>query len=186
MASAGPYADPEEKPGGASQMFVNQNGGTPPQQQQQQQPQPQHIPSDELQIREQLSQHMQQQGADMMHQQSHLHQQMNAISAAHHHFQTPPRPVHSPQHMAQSAQSVMGIDDHTTFIDHDGASRKRSKVSRACDECRRKKVRLPTTSWSLSWLTSCRFDAMRRAKTVRNHVRVASVQVRGVSSADSR
>ncbi|KAL1594385.1 hypothetical protein SLS60_010145 [Paraconiothyrium brasiliense] len=139
MASTVPYGDAEEKPGGSSNMFANQNGGTPPQQQQQ----PQHIPTDpELQLREQLQMH---QGSDMMHQAPHL-QQMGATNAMHHHFQTPPRPVHSPQHMAQSAQSVMGIDDHNAFVDHDGATRKRSKVSRACDECRRKKIRCDATS----------------------------------------
>ncbi|KAJ4359843.1 uncharacterized protein N0V89_000399 [Didymosphaeria variabile] len=138
MASTAPYGDAEEKQGGSSNMFVNQNGGTPPQQQQ-----PQHIPTDpELQLREQLQMH---QGNDMMHQAPHL-QQMGATNAMHHHFQTPPRPVHSPQHMAQSAQSVMGIDDHNAFVDHDGATRKRSKVSRACDECRRKKIRCDATS----------------------------------------
>ena len=133
MATTGPYGEAEDKQGGGSAMFVNQNG-TPPQQQP-----PQHLASDELQMREQLSQHMQQQGNDMMHPQAHL-QQMG-LAAAHHHFQTPPRPVHSPQHMAQSAQSVMGMDEHNAFVDHDSATRKRSKVSRACDECRRKKVR---------------------------------------------
>ncbi|KAK7179944.1 hypothetical protein PSPO01_13943 [Paraphaeosphaeria sporulosa] len=138
MASTAPYGDADDKSGGGSAMFVNQNGGTPPQQQQQQ-----HIPTDpELQLREQLQMH---QGSDMMHQAPHL-QQMGAMNATHHHFQTPPRPVHSPQHMAQSAQSVMGIDDHNAFADHDGATRKRSKVSRACDECRRKKIRCDATS----------------------------------------
>ncbi|KAL5441791.1 hypothetical protein PMIN06_001442 [Paraphaeosphaeria minitans] len=137
MASTAPYGDADDKSGGGSAMFVNQNGGTPPQQQQQ------HIPTDpELQLREQLQMH---QGGDMMHQAPHL-QQMGAMNATHHHFQTPPRPVHSPQHMAQSAQSVMGIDDHNAFADHDGATRKRSKVSRACDECRRKKIRCDATS----------------------------------------
>ncbi|KAF1977316.1 hypothetical protein BU23DRAFT_550647 [Bimuria novae-zelandiae CBS 107.79] len=144
MASTGPYGDAEEKPSGGTAMFVNHNGGTPPQQQQQQQQQQQHIPADELQMREQLSQHIQQ-GADMMHPQAHL-QPMGAMNAPHHHFQTPPRPVHSPQHMAQSAQSVMGIDEHNAFLDHDGTTRKRSKVSRACDECRRKKIRCDATS----------------------------------------
>lgn len=139
MTSTAPYGDTDDKAGGGPAMFVNQNGGTPPQQQQQHHHQ-QHIPTDpELQLREQLQMH---QGTDMMHQAPHL-QQINAMNATHHHFQTPPRPVHSPQHMAQSAQSVMGIDEHNAFAEHDSATRKRSKVSRACDECRRKKVRTP-------------------------------------------
>jgi hypothetical protein len=63
-------------------------------------------------------------------------QQMNPMSAAHHSFHTPPRPTHSPQQMAQT---VMSMEEHAMYGD-DSASRKRSKVSRACDECRRKKV----------------------------------------------
>lgn len=177
MASTAPYGDADEKSGGGSAMFVNQNGGTPPQQQQQ----PQHT-DPELQLREQLQMH---QGSDMMHQAPHL-QQLSAMNATHHHFPTPPRPVHSPQHMAQSAQSVMGIDEHNAFADHDGATRKRSKVSRACDECRRKKVRALSASPTLAHLTTRRFDAMRPAKMVRNHVRVVSAPARGVSLVDSR
>lgn len=163
-------------------MFVDQNGATPPQQQQQQQPQ--HIPTDpELQLREQLSLH---QSNDMLHQAPPHLQQMGAMSAPHHHFQTPPRPVHSPQHMAQSAQSVMGIDDHNNaFVDHDSATRKRSKVSRACDECRRKKVRVLTLSPAVAGLIKRRFDAMRPARTVQNRVRAASALARVVSSVDS-
>jgi hypothetical protein len=150
MASTAPYGDADDKPGGGSAMFVDQNGGTPPQQQQQ------HIATDpDLQLREQLQMH---QGSDMMHQAPHL-QQMGAMNATHHHFQTPPRPVHSPQHMAQSAQSVMGIDDHNAFVDHDGATRKRSKVSRACDECRRKKVCVLSASPTPARLTP--LDPMR-------------------------
>ncbi|KAJ4295371.1 hypothetical protein N0V90_007383 [Kalmusia sp. IMI 367209] len=132
MASSGSYGDPDAPLGGSS-IFVQQNGGASPAQQQQQ-----HVHSDtELQLREGL--HQMQQSSDMMHQGPQSHQ-MAAMNAAHHHFQTPPRPVHSPQHMAQSAQSVMGMEDPTAYGDHDSASRKRSKVSRACDECRRKKV----------------------------------------------
>jgi hypothetical protein len=53
----------------------------------------------------------------------------------------------SEQHMQQMDHGVMnesqyGMDDGTT------APRKRSKVSRACDECRRKKIRCDATSES--------------------------------------
>lgn len=89
----------------------------------------------DLQLHDNLA-HLQR-SSDMMHSGVSQAQQMGALSAAHHHFQTPPRPTHSPQQMAQT---VMSMEDHAMYSDHDGGSRKRSKVSRACDECRRKKV----------------------------------------------
>ncbi|KAF1956915.1 hypothetical protein CC80DRAFT_504024 [Byssothecium circinans] len=131
MASTGSYGD-ADAPMGPAGMYVNQNG-TPPAQQQAQHMHPD--PAEDAALRENI-----QQLQHGMHQVASQHQ-MNALSAAHHHFQTPQRPTHSPQHMAQSAQSVMGLEDHNAYGDPDSASRKRSKVSRACDECRRKKVR---------------------------------------------
>jgi len=136
MATTSAYGDPDNQLGAGSAGIYVQNGGTPPAQQQQQ-----HMHTDpELQLRENIQQL--QQGTEMLHAAPQAHQ-MGGMNAVHHHFQTPPRPTHSPQHMAQSAQSVMGMEDHNPYGDHDSASRKRSKVSRACDECRRKKVRSP-------------------------------------------
>ncbi|PVI05038.1 hypothetical protein DM02DRAFT_125003 [Periconia macrospinosa] len=141
MASTASYGDPDVALGGASGIYVNQNGSTSQAQQQQQ-----HMHTDpDIQMRENIQQ-LQATTAEMMqHQSAPQAHQMNALSAAHHHYQTPPRPTHSPQHMAQSAQSVMGMEDHNVYGD-DSASRKRSKVSRACDECRRKKIRCDATS----------------------------------------
>ncbi|CAI6315493.1 unnamed protein product [Periconia digitata] len=142
MTSTASYSDADVSIGGGSGIYVNQNGSTSQTQQQHQQQQ--HIHTDpDIQMRENIQQL---QSADLMqHQQTSQAHQMNALSAAHHHFQTPPRPTHSPQHMAQSAQSVMGLEDPNAYGD-DSASRKRSKVSRACDECRRKKIRCDATT----------------------------------------
>lgn len=129
MASNSSYPDPDAQMGGGSGLYGNQNGGTPP-------PQQQHnMPTDpELQLQEGIAQL--QRSSDMMHAGAAHAQQMNPMSAAHHSFHTPPRPTHSPQQMAQT---VMSMEEHAMYGD-DSASRKRSKVSRACDECRRKKV----------------------------------------------
>ena len=116
----------------ASGLYNNQNGGAEPAQQ------PQHMAVDtDPQMREDLLQL--QRSSEMMHAGPPQGHQMNAAMTAHHHFQTPPRPTHSPQQMAQT---VMSLEDHGMYSDQDGGSRsnKRSKVSRACDECRRKKV----------------------------------------------
>jgi hypothetical protein len=134
MATTGSYPDPDTQLSAASALYVNQNGGTPPAQQQQQ-----HLHSDpEMQLRESMQQL--QQSNELMHPGPPQSHHMGPMNPAHHQFQTPTRPTHSPQHMAQSAQSVMGMDDPHAYVDHESASRKRSKVSRACDECRRKKV----------------------------------------------
>lgn len=135
MASTASYGDPDAQLGGGSGIYVSQNGGASSAQQQQQ-----HMHTDpDLQLRENLQQL--QQGTEMMHPSTSPHQ-LGPMNPAHHHFQTPTRPTHSPQHMAQSAQSVMGLEEHHPYGDHDSTNRKRSKVSRACDECRRKKVGL--------------------------------------------
>ncbi|KAF2642803.1 hypothetical protein P280DRAFT_396283 [Massarina eburnea CBS 473.64] len=147
MASSGPYGDADAPLGGSAGMYVGQqNGGTPPAQQQ-------HTDADM-----QLHQSMQQlrQGTELMQQGPPQQHQMDALTAAHHHFQTPQRPTHSPQHMAQSAQSVMGLEDPNVYGDHDSASRKRSKVSRACDECRRKKIRCDATNDGPESCSSCK------------------------------
>ncbi|KAF2193374.1 hypothetical protein K469DRAFT_745006 [Zopfia rhizophila CBS 207.26] len=139
MTSSGSYPDPDStQMGGGSGLYVNQNGGTPPAQQQQ------HLPTDpELQLQENLSQHLQR-NSEMMQAANPQGHQMNSAMTAHHPFQTPPRPTHSPQQMAQS---VMSLEEHNMYGNHDGgSSRKRSKVSRACDECRRKKIRCDATS----------------------------------------
>jgi hypothetical protein len=151
------YGDPDSQLAGSSAGIYVTNGGTPPAQQQQQQ----HMHTDpDLQLRENIQQL--QQGTEMLHAASQAHQ-MGAMNAVHHHFQTPPRPTHSPQQlMAQSAQSVMGLENHNLYGDHDSASRKRSKVSRACDECRRKKVRPSHTLLVCASLTMT--DSMRRDK----------------------
>ena len=185
MASNGTYGDPEVALGGASAIYVNQNVSNSPTQQQQQ-----HIHNDaDMQLRENIQQLQQASSADMMqHQAAPQAHQMNALSAAHHHFQAPSRPTHSPQHMAQSAQSVMGMEDPNAYGD-DAASRKRSKVSRACDECRRKKVIWPSPYLQRDalglWLTRVRFDAMRPARTVRKPALAARGPPRDVSLADS-
>lgn len=137
MTSTGSYPDPDSaQMGGASAgLYVNQNGaGSPPHQQQ-------HVPTDpELQMQENLAQQLQQRNSEMMMQATAVqgHQMNPPLNAAHHQLQTPSRPTHSPQQMAQS---VMSLEEHGGYGEHDGgSSRKRSKVSRACDECRRKKV----------------------------------------------
>lgn len=130
------YADPNAQMGAAPGAYVNHNDTTPAQQQQQ------HMSDPELRLQENLQQLRD--GGDMMHagnpQQPQYQQlaQMPPSMGAHQHFQAPARPTHSPQQMAHAVMSLEG--PHDTFDPND-PSRKRSKVSRACDECRRKKVR---------------------------------------------
>lgn len=131
------YADPDAQMGGGPGSYVNQNG-TPPAQHQQQQ----HMTDPELRLQENLQQLRE--GGDMTHangpQQPQYQQlaQMAPNMGAHQHFQPPLRPTHSPQQMAHA---VMSLEGHHDAYDPNDPSRKRSKVSRACDECRRKKVR---------------------------------------------
>lgn len=131
------YGDPDAhaQMGGGPGPYGNQNG-TPPAQQQQQ-----HLTDPELRLQENLQQLRD--GGDMIHtggpQQPQYQQlQMGPAMGAHQHFQAPPRPAHSPQQMAHA---VMSLEGHPDTYDPNDPSRKRSKVSRACDECRRKKVR---------------------------------------------
>ncbi|KAJ4371435.1 Glucose-responsive transcription factor [Neocucurbitaria cava] len=128
------YADPDAQMGAGPGPYGNQNG-TPPSQQQQ------HMTDPELRLQENLQQLRE--GGDMAHangpQQPQYQQlaQMAPNMSAHQHFQTPLRPTHSPQQMAHA---VMSLEGHHDAYDPNDPSRKRSKVSRACDECRRKKV----------------------------------------------
>lgn len=92
--------------------------------------------------------HKIQQGIQQLHQSSDMihtsgppqaqYPQMAQMAPTIQHFQQPPRPAHSPQQMANA---VMSLGEHHDPYDPSDPSRKRSKVSRACDECRRKKVR---------------------------------------------
>ena len=130
------YADPDAQMDTGPGPYVNQNG-TPPAQHQQQ-----HLTDPELRLQENLQQLRD--GGDMAHQpgpqQSQYHPlaQMAPTMSAHPHFPTPLRPTHSPQQMAHA---VMSLEGHHDAYDPSDPNRKRSKVSRACDECRRKKVR---------------------------------------------
>ncbi|USP81720.1 uncharacterized protein yc1106_08994 [Curvularia clavata] len=133
------YADPDAQMGGGPGQYANQNG-TPPA--------PQHQLTDpELRLQENLQQLRE--GGDIMHppgpQQPQYQQMahMGPTMGGHPHFQGPARPTHSPQQMAQHVMSLEGHHDH---YDPNDPSRKRSKVSRACDECRRKKIRCDATS----------------------------------------
>lgn len=119
--------------------YPSQNG-TPPSQP--------HMSESELQKLQENIQKLRD-GDDVMHlgnappQYSHLSQMGPAMNAHQHpHFATPTRPAHSPQQMAHAVMSLEA-SHHDSYDAHD-ASRKRSKVSRACDECRRKKVRPPS------------------------------------------
>ena len=139
------YGDPDAhtQMGGGPGPYGNQNG-TPPAQQQQ------HLTDPELRLQENLQQLRD--GGDLLHtggpQQSQYQQlaQLGPSMGAHQHFQAPPRPTHSPQQMAHA---VMTLEGHSDAFDPNDPSRKRSKVSRACDECRRKKVRVSSTLISL-------------------------------------
>jgi hypothetical protein len=130
------YAEASAQMGGGPGSYVNHNE-TPPAQQQQQ-----HMSDPELRLQENLQQLRD--GGDMMHggntQQPQYQQlaQMPSTMNAHPHFQSPARPTHSPQQMAHAVMSLEGQHD---AYDPNDPNRKRSKVSRACDECRRKKVR---------------------------------------------
>jgi hypothetical protein len=135
------YADTNAQMSGAPGTYVNHNEA-PHTQQQQQQQQQQHMSDPELRLQENLQQLRE--GGDMMHagnQQQPQYQQLAQMPpsmGAHQHFQAPARPTHSPQQMAHAVMSLEGQHD---AYDPNDPSRKRSKVSRACDECRRKKVR---------------------------------------------
>jgi hypothetical protein len=67
----------------------------------------------------------------------------------------------SPQTQVHMSHGILGQMDHTAVQyetpDGSSAARKRSKVSRACDECRRKKIRCDATGEDSSeQCSSCR------------------------------
>ncbi|KAF9699932.1 hypothetical protein EKO04_001467 [Ascochyta lentis] len=141
------YADPDTQMGGGPGPYGNHSGTPPAQHQhhhQQQHQQHQDLTDPDLQLQEKLQQFSNQ----VMHsggpQQPQYQQpaQMASLQGAHPHFQAQQRPTHSPQQMAHVA---MSLGEHEQFDPND-PSRKRSKVSRACDECRRKKIRCDATS----------------------------------------
>jgi hypothetical protein len=161
--------------GGGPGQYANQNG-TPPAQQHQ-------LTDPELRLQENLQQLRD--GGDMMHSagpQQPQYQQMAHMGpamGAHQHFVGPTRPTHSPQQMAQH---VMSMEGHHDPYDPNDPNRKRSKVSRACDECRRKKVCDAPPSLEHA-LTMGRFDATRLARMAQRLARVANGLARDVSSA---
>ncbi|KAF2494527.1 hypothetical protein BU16DRAFT_618600 [Lophium mytilinum] len=136
MATGGSYPDPSDtQMSHSGGLYVHQNGAMSPAQHQQQQ---QHGPTDpELQLQENLQQHLGRHIASAP-------PQEHSLNPPHHQVHTPIRPTHSPQQMAQNG--LMSLEDQGHYIDDGSGSRKRSKVSRACDECRRKKIRCDATS----------------------------------------
>lgn len=66
----------------------------------------------------------------------------------------------SPDRMAQGVLGMEQVGD----VDMSSAARKRSKVSRACDECRRKKVSMALARASSKGcvIDKARFAAMRQ------------------------
>lgn len=89
---------------------------------------------------------------------------------------------HQHQHMLQftPGQQVGADPNHDLSYGDQSARRKRSKISRACDECRRKKVRLfflllsdATLSQKLIYTSSIRSAAMRARNPVSKHVPTA-------------
>jgi hypothetical protein len=175
------YAEPAQMDG-AQGSYAN-HSDTPSAQQPQ--PQEQHMTDPELRLQESMQQLRD--GGDMMHahqqpQYQHI-TQMPPAMGAHAHFQSPARPTHSPQQMAHAVMSLEGQHD---IYDPNDPNRKRSKVSRACDECRRKKVRERKPFNEGSTLTDCRSAATRRARTDRKPAQVARGRERDVSSVDNR
>lgn len=165
--------------GGGPGPYGNHNG-TPPAQQQHQD-----LTDPELQLQEKLQQFSNQ----VMHsngpQQPQYQQpaQMAPLQGAHPHFQAQQRPTHSPQQMAHVA---MSLGEHHEPFDPNDPSRKRSKVSRACDECRRKKVRVYQKSQVLQYTNGIRFGATRPVRTGQKLVRAARGPGQDVNLAGSR
>ena len=62
----------------------------------------------------------------------------------------------------QLAQRSLNVNQDSNANDPDSSSRKRSKVSRACDECRRKKVSTPLGSTNIRRNLLTSKDTMRR------------------------
>lgn len=80
-----------------------------------------------------------------------------------------------PTSQERMAQGVLSLDHGD--VGPSSAARKRSKVSRACDECRRKKVRRHFAPFTNTSLTSYRFDATRHLTTSRSLVLAVGVQM---------
>ncbi|KAF1938788.1 hypothetical protein EJ02DRAFT_409698 [Clathrospora elynae] len=132
------YSEVDAQMGGGPGTYTDQNG-TPPAQQH-------HLSDAELRLQQNLQQLRE--GGEVMHtgnSQQPQYPQLAQLgpSMGAHHFQAPARPTHSPQQMAQH---VMSLEGHHDQYDPNDLNRKRSKVSRACDECRRKKIRCDATS----------------------------------------
>ncbi|KAI9790223.1 MAG: Glucose-responsive transcription factor [Candelina submexicana] len=87
-------------------------------------------------------------------------------------------------------QYEQGAPDTNRDVSFDSATapRKRSKTSRACDECRRKKVSLQfvTVNALSSQLIIHRFVAMRQMIQLRDHVQIAPGLLPGASLAEFR
>ena len=174
------YADPDTQMGGGPGPYGNHNG-TPPAQQQHQD-----LTDPDLQLQEKLQQFSNQVMHSSGPQQPQYQQpaQMTPMQGAHPHFQPPQRPTHSPQQMAHVAMSL-GEHPHEQFDPND-PNRKRSKVSRACDECRRKKVSVNRKAQVLQYTYRYRFDVTRPARTGQKPARAAREQEQDVNSAGSQ
>ena len=72
--------------------------------------------------------------------------------------------MHSPQQLAQG-----GLDSNQDQNFGDGSAKKRTKVSRACDECRRKKVRT-RSDWRL--VANSVYQPLTIEDSMRCHVRI--------------
>lgn len=83
------------------------------------------------------------------------------------------------------AQGVLNMSEHD--INASGGSRKRSKVSRACDECRRKKAcaAAHTLDARGSSLIVCRFDATQQSTVQKTYAPIVKGRVHIANSADS-
>ncbi|KAH6633430.1 hypothetical protein C7974DRAFT_171085 [Boeremia exigua] len=133
------YGDPDTQMGGGPGPYGNHNDAPPAQQHHQD------LTDPDLQLQEKLQQFSNQVMHSSGPQQPQYQQpaQMAPLQNAHPHYQAQQRPTHSPQQMAHVA---MSLGEHHEQFDPNDPNRKRSKVSRACDECRRKKIRCDATS----------------------------------------
>ena len=72
--------------------------------------------------------------------------------------------MNSPQQLAQG-----GLDSNQESNYGDGSAKKRTKVSRACDECRRKKVRIMLAD---VWSRNCVHHTLTGPDSMRCHLRI--------------
>ncbi len=105
------------------------------------QPQPEQNLQEQLEAS--LQTHEQQEMQPHEHElQDHDHHELQDVQQAHHYAQGHPPPAHLPHHMLEHLPNV-----HSQYPMADTTPpRKRSKVSRACDECRRKKIKCDVQS----------------------------------------